>query len=637
MNKLITTVMVAIMVLALIAVPASAADKVEIRSTVLTGAGTLDATNFAGFYYDLDDNLSTETLTINAISTRTIEADDLEYNSSIESVGFASANLPGTYNIMGLFAEKYVPLTATSPDKLSKLLLDEDEKYTLRTGTALELSNGYAITAKQIDVEGNKVWMEFTKDGDFIEDEILDLAIASPQVWTFETEVADEDDIVVMKVAVTNVFQGQVDSLAIIDGVFLMDYENVLEIETDDTFDKLEVATVGSDYLLMTNPDAMTLTRDKEISLAEGMSFKVADDAALRFYLMKEFTEPGTYEVRGEVVTGAQTWTAANFAGFYYDLDDNLSTESLTINAISTRTIEADDLEYNTSIDSVGFASANLPGTYNIMGLFAEKYVPLTATSPDKLSKLLLDEDEKYTLRTGTALELSNGYAITAKQIDVEGNKVWMEFTKDGDFIEDEILDLAIASPQVWTFETDVADEDDIVVMKVAVTNVFQGQVDSLAIIDGVFLMDYENVLEIETDDAFDKLEVATVGSDYLLMTNPNTMTLTRDKEISIGEGMSFKVADDAALRFYPFVEVTIEDDGVTQPDEPVDETPVDETPVDETPVDETPVDETPVDETPVDEPEAPVDEEPAEPSPGFEIVFAVAGLLAVAYLVRRN
>ncbi|MDP2216004.1 MAG: PGF-CTERM sorting domain-containing protein, partial [Methanolobus sp.] len=101
---------------------------------------------------------------------------------------------------------------------------------------------------------------------------------------------------------------------------------------------------------------------------------------------------------------------------------------------------------------------------------------------------------------------------------------------------------------------------------------------------------------------------------------------------ISIAQGMSFKVADDSTLRYYPFATLTIEGDGVTQPETPVDETPVDETPGNETPVDETPVDETPVDETP----ETPV-ETPEEESPGFEAIFAIAGLLAVAYLVRRN
>ncbi|MDP2216054.1 MAG: S-layer protein domain-containing protein, partial [Methanolobus sp.] len=420
MTKLTTTVVVALMLMALTIMSASAATSVEVRSSVLTGPDTLDATNFAGFYYDLDDDISTETMEIAAISTRTIAAGDLKYNTSIAAVDYASSNLNGQYNVMGLFAEKYVPLDSNTPDKLSKLLLDSSSKYTLRTGTALQLPEGYALTAKQIDVEGNKVWMEFTKDGEFVEDEILDVSNGTI-VWTYEADdIAGEDDVVVMRVAVTNVFQGQVDSLAVIEGVWLMDYENVMELETDDTFDKLELVNIGTSTLEMENANSITLTRDKVISIAQGMSFKVADDSAVRFYVMKMFTEPGTYEIRGEVVsgTGAQSWTATNFAGFYYDLDEDISTETMDIAAISTRTIAAGDLMYNTSIAAVDYASSNLNGQYNVMGLFAEKYVPLDNNTPDKLSKLLLDSSSKYTLRTGTALQLPEGYALTAKQID---------------------------------------------------------------------------------------------------------------------------------------------------------------------------------------------------------------------------
>jgi S-layer protein (TIGR01567 family) len=347
---------------------------------------------------------------------------------------------------------------------------------------------------------------------------------------------------------------------------------------------------------------------------------------------------------------GAQviTITPTDFAGFWYDIDSGLSSEQMTVSFASntTRTIVADALVYSTSIQQTDYdadfddepGSSNTANTtFPVIGLFAEKYVPLDDDEADELVKLLLDNDDKYTLRTGSALQLANGYALTAKQIDVEGNKVWMEFTKDGDFIEDEVLDVSNGAV-TWTYDADVGDKEDVIVFRAHITQVFQGQVDSLAIVEGLWLIDYENVMKIEDDDKFGKLEVTGISGSTINMESSSAITLSKGKDISLAENMYFKVADNSsALRYYPFVKLTIAGDGVTQPDEPVDETPVDETPVDETPVDETPVDETPVDETPVEEPEAPVDEEPAEPSPGFEIVFAVAGLLAVAYLVRRN
>ena len=54
------------------------------------------------------------------------------------------------------------------------------------------------------------------------------------------------------------------------------------------------------------------------------------DANPLRYYIYKEITEPGTYEIRGLVATGNFEWNAQNFAGFYYDIDDDLGTEKLT-------------------------------------------------------------------------------------------------------------------------------------------------------------------------------------------------------------------------------------------------------------------------------------------------------------------
>jgi S-layer protein (TIGR01567 family) len=668
MKRFTTIALVALLALAALVVPATAAvQPVEVRSSVYDlsdnpGAQviTITPTDFAGFWYDIDSGLSSEQMTVSFASntTRTIVADALVYSTSIQQTDYdadfddepGSSNTANTtFPVIGLFAEKYVPLDDDEADELVKLLLDNDDKYTLRTGSALQLANGYALTAKQIDVEGNKVWMEFTKDGDFIEDEVLDVSNGAV-TWTYDADVGDKEDVIVFRAHITQVFQGQVDSLAIVEGLWLIDYENVMKIEDDDKFGKLEVTQVSGSVIQMNNSNSITLSKDKTVSIAEGLSFKVASGDDVRFYLMKEYTAPGIYEVRGSVATTNATWTPTQFAGFYYDLNDDIGTEELKVlTAVNSgsRTIASGALKYNTSIAQADYDAdfASEPGntdsltnmTYPVIGFFAEKYVSLDDDEADELVKLLLDNDDKYTLRTGSALQLANGYALTAKQIDVEGNKVWMELSKDGDFIEDEVLDVS-GGAVTWTYDTDVGDKEDVIVFRALITQVFQGQVDSLAIVEGLWLIDYENVMKIEDDDKFGKLEVTGISGSTINMESSSAITLSKGKDISLAENMYFKVADNSsALRYYPFVKLTIAGDGVTQPDEPVDETPVDETPVDETPVDETPVDETPVDETPVEEPEAPVDEEPAEPSPGFEIVFAVAGLLAVAYLVRRN
>ncbi|WP_406655688.1 S-layer protein domain-containing protein [Methanolobus sp. ZRKC2] len=659
MNRFTTIALVALLAIAALIVPASAQmEVIEVRSNVYNGTQaaatvTITPTEFAGFFYDIDDDIGSESmnLTTESDTSRTIPEGDLNYSTTIEQVEYEAdfeveegATNNDSYPVLGLFAEKFVATNDDTPDELMKLLLDNDDKYTLRTGSALELPNGYELTAKQIDVEGDKVWMELSRDGEFIEDEVIDV-IGGEATWTYDTDVGDTDDVIVFRALITDVFQGQVDSLAVVEGLYLVEYEDLLTIENDDEFGDLEVTEIADATITMESTGSVTLSKDDTVDIAEGLSFEVADDDDIRFYLMKEYTEPGTYEIRGEVATGAETWTPTNFAGFFYDLDDDIGAEELKIASLDDRTIPEGDLTYNTSIQQVEYEAvfeaeegATNNDSYPVVGLFAEKFVATNDDTPDELMELLLDNDDKYTLRTGSALEMPNGYELTAKQIDVEGDKVWMELSKDGEFVEDEVIDV-IGGEATWTYDTDVGDTDDVIVFRALITDVFQGQVDSLAVVEGLYLVEYEDLLTIETDDEFGELEVMEIADETISMESTGSVTLSKDDTVDIAEDMSFLVADDDDLRYYPFVEMTIAGDGVEAPEDeaPEDEAPEDEAPEDEAPEDEAPEDEAPEDEAPEEEP--PVDNETGdeEPAPGFEAVFAVAGLLAVAYLVRRN
>ncbi len=687
MKRFAAVSLAALMVLAVFASCASAADSVEIRSSVYTnttidaGDITIGSADFAGFYYDLDDDLTSETLKIisDKVDDRTIDDEGLEYTCAVVNTSYdyelddwAGEEFP----LIGFFAEDFVPLNAIgddlwdcNPDKLAKLILDDDEKYTLRTGELLDIGQGYTLEAKQVDVDGAKVWLEFAKDGEFIDDEIIE--VATQNTWIVDLDdIEDEDDVVVLRVHVNQVFQGAVDSIAQIEGLWLIDYENAFTIESDDEFGEFEVQGInsgtGADFLgslVLRNDNTVTLTKDSDQDLGNDLAFKVADSSQLRFYLMKEFTEPGTYEIRGSIATGDDIWNYADFAGFYYDLDDDVYSETLEINTSGRldgddRLIDDEELTYTAEIIAVDFEYTGDTeweegiDQYGVIGFFAEEYVPLMAigddlwdSNPDKLAKLLIDDDEKYTLRTGELLDLADGYTLEAKQVDVDGEKVWLEFSKDGEYIDDEIIE--VATQNTWEVDLDdIEDEDDVVVLRVHVNQVFQGAVDSIAQIEGLWLIDYENAMTIESDDTFGELEVQEInsgtGADFLgslVLRNDNTITLTKDSDETIAEGMYFKIADDNTLRFYPFVERTIEGAEEEAPvdDEPVDEEPVVDEPVDdgnetvEEPVVDEPVDEEPVDEEPVD------DGEEEEPTPGFGFAFGLVGLLAVVYLVRRN
>ncbi|TQD28202.1 S-layer protein domain-containing protein [Methanolobus vulcani] len=677
MKRFTTIALVALIALAALIAPAVAVeDTVEVRSEVFNGANfteifaaesgdiIINATNFAGFWYDLDEGLSSEELRIVNGSTDgdnvIYKEGGLYYNATIKQTSYECADFSvepadthpddnDTFPIIGVFAEEYVPTADDDAGQLVKLLLDNDDKYTLTTGSALELAGGYELTAKQIDVDGEQVWMELSKDGEFVEDEVMDID-GNENTWDYEVDIGDEDDVIVFRVYVSDVFQGQVDSLAVVEGLWLVDYEDVLEIEEDDEFGELEVVTID-DTITMYNSNAITLSNDDTIDIAEGMTIETADSDAgdLRFYLIKEYTDAGTYEVRGSVAEGIglATWDASTFAGFWYDLDADKSSETLNVTVTGTNTVAKEGgIWYNATIQQTDYECADFSvepadthpddnDTFPIIGLFAEEYVPTADDDAGQLVKLLIDSDDKYTLTTGSALELAGGYELTAKQIDVDGEQVWMELSKDGEFVEDEVMDVA-GDENTWDYEVDIGDEDDVIVFRVYVSDVFQGQVDSLAVVEGLWLVDYEDVLEVEEDDEFGELEVVTID-DTITMYNSNAITLSSDKTIDLAEDMKLKTADNDTLRYYPFVERTIgESAPVTEetPEETPEETTEEVT--EETPEEVT--EETTEEVTEETTEEAEDTTEPVEEdSPGFEAVFAVAGLLAVAYLVRRN
>ena len=108
-------------------------------------------------------------------------------------------------------------------------------------------------------------------------------------------------------------------------------------------------------------------------------------------------TTASAVEIRGTVSDGVTPliWNAQNFAGFYYDIDNGLSWETLTM-AISGRTIAINGLEYKTVKIPVNFSYStdkNKPiigtqTTYDLVGWQAEKWVALNGKA-NKLVKLV--------------------------------------------------------------------------------------------------------------------------------------------------------------------------------------------------------------------------------------------------------
>lgn len=559
--------------------PRGASGGNRIWYTGLDDPYTWTAQSFTGFYYNIDDNITTETITIRNIA-RTINEGDIVYTTSPQSVSFEFGSEWGEYDVVGFMAEKYFAgynddtdndITDESPsllndNMLSKVLVDDDEKHTLYQGDTLDLQEGYAIKINQLDLNGNQVMLEILKDG-----KSVDTGIINPTnnpTYAYEKDVGTLDNLPIIVLHIDSVFQGTETAAVTIDGLFQISDE-YKSVEQGDKYGIMEVSSASRDELELENSKDVSLSRGKTIDLFGDVKIKVADndDNAIRFELTIEPTDGKAREIRGTVSEGADpfTWNPYNFEGFYYNLDEDIISETMTIDP-DGRTIRAGDLEYISEVREVDFQNGAWD-SFQVIGFMAEQYFAgysskthdditdgddFSFLKEEMLSKVLVDTDVKYMLNQGDALKLKDGYELKINQLDINGNQVMMELLKDGKSVDTEV----VRAPDTYKYKKDVGTLDNVPIIIASIQSVFAGTETSAVTIEGVFQIS-ENYNAVEQGTTYDEMEVVTVDVDQIIMENDGSISLSAGKTTKILGNISLKVADNSgALRYYPFVNV---------------------------------------------------------------------------------
>jgi len=571
----------------------SIADEVELRGEVATGSFTWTPANFAGFYHDLNANVGDETLTI-ITNGRTVEKGDLVYRTTSDLIDFEYSDW-GRYQVIGFMAEKYFAgydkdatdheitnddISLISNDMLSKVLIDEYEKHAISTGASLQLENGYELKIIQLDIDGGQAQIELLKNGKSVDTDIVN----SPDTYVYKKDLGKLDDVPIIAICVRSIFSGTETDMVTIDGIFQIS-DDYVSIEVGNDFGVMEVKAVSSSAVLLKNEDSVDLDEDCTEHIMGDIYLATADNDTLRFYPMVEHTNPGVHEIRGEIqhVAGANleiVWDAHNFGGLYYDLDEDISTETLSVaaNTINCgsgdRTIDENRLIYRTVPvakryelnENAGCTveSSNPDGDafYWIEGWMGESRVAINDRA-DKLCKLLVEfeDDDKKTLSTGEAWDLGRGFTLTAKEIDLDGGSVWLSLSRNGKELDNQIINTDTGSEQdrVYTYTADIGGEEAIPVFSCYVDAVFRGTDSNVVQVMYVFLIE-DHVLEIETGDRYGAMEVITASSSEVIIKNGETpVDLDAGTTVPIMDHLYFRAADDGmTIRFYPFVEKVV-------------------------------------------------------------------------------
>ena len=657
MNKKITAVtLTALMVLTMFTalVPTASAvtaEKVaapyEFFAVVKTGIDIGDtdfnltsAVNPSVLYFDFDEGEGKESLNFR------IDGPNKEINGTGDNFVYRTSIYPKDNEpYIAWLGEPYYVVENGSDWYLSKLLIDEDDDDThlLRVGESLNLAEGFAISPLEIDVDGAEAWFSVTQDGEEVESSVVD----EKTLFEYKTDLNDSgsDDNWVLKFNVETVFAGMNTNLVKINGTQLISPDvTLVETPDDETFNKFEITSEAGDSVLEIRiddtTDEISLKKDGIVNfLGDRFYFRINEDGDVGGIVVK-ITEPGIYELFAEVNTTVNVGdvnfnlSSTNHPSIlYYDFDEGEGKESLNF------TIDGPNKEINGTGDNFVYSTSIYPKDNEpYIAWLGEPYYVVENGSDWYLSKLLIDEDDDDThlLRVGESLNLAEGFAISPLEIDVDGAEAWFSVTQDGEEVESSVVD----EKTLFEYKTDLNDSgsDDNWVLKFNVETVFAGMNTNLVKINGTQLISPDvTLVETPDDETFNKFEITSEAGDSVLEIRIDDTTdeisLKKDGTVSfLGDRFNFKINEDGDVGG---VMKLVEVGDVPAPTPTGTATPTDtvDANVTATPIGTVDANVTATATTP------PTPEPTPTPTkePGFEAVFAVAGLLAVAYLVLRQ
>jgi S-layer protein (TIGR01567 family) len=378
-------------------------------------------------------------------------------------------------------------------------------------------------------------------------------------------------------------------------------------------------------------------------------------------------TQVTEVKVRGSVADANMTtttlsWNAQNFAGFFYDLKNNISTEQLYIDTTkagtslqslqATRTIPETALIYKTNPQPLQFKMNEKEGvnvsnsaTYDVVGWQAEKWVAVHNVG-NKLAKLAFEmgKDDKKTMTSGETWSLGAGYELNINAVDARATprQVWFTLKKDGAVIDEGIGQGASGTQDskqnaVYYKTKTILGESDALLFTVYVDSIFSGATSDMVQFKYAWLIDESTAKQISGSDTYGAFEVTGATTDGITMDNKNTVSLSQNSETTLMGNLKFAIADNSTLRFYPKVDYVIPEGGNVTPT--VTGTAPKGTPrVNVTGGATATITAGPTEAaTPLGTATTVKPPVTTTTVPGFEAIFAVAGLLAVAYLVLRQ
>ena len=550
--------------------------------------------NFDGFYYDLDNNAGSESLSITLANpgNRTIHENDLKYSTTASNIPFKYRPF-GNYSMIGFMGEKYLagydsdsriansPINLLEHGLLSKILIDEKMDHKINPGRALILKEDYTIWIENVDIaEGTAIISLKKKD-----EEIDRMSIREGDEYIYRKKIrrmADSDlhdnisigNFPIIAIHIDSIQSEKIFPVVSIKGIFqLSDIYTKIETEPDFwIFGNMKIADITKTGVSFTNGNSLYLrypySKEYELNslgIMKNFGFHVADSRILRFFAEKESQDYDIYERRGAVFTESNpvmAWDGLNFAGFLYDPDSGSYSQKLEIINISGRKIPSHDLKYTaftmempfTVTKKTGIKPPGTNGSFKAIGLGTDTYAVIKGKNIN-LAKIIIangtQAHEKKHLYNGDKWELDENYSLEIRLVDTRPTPRTAVLALKRNGIE--LYRKSVSSGSIFSLMNDnLSKQEDPPIFMTYLETVFNGEVMPDLIELRYTWQVSDTIMEVKEGDRFGVFSVKKIGSNSIELDNDMAINLDPGSCINLFGDLAFVVADSDELRFYP-------------------------------------------------------------------------------------
>ncbi len=252
-------------------------------------------------------------------------------------------------------------------------------------------------------------------------------------------------------------------------------------------------------------------------------------------------------------------WGPQEFSPFFYDIDNDLGTETLKVSIGDDNELYRNSgIIYTTNAQKTEFefnqADGYKWGEYWTIGFLGQKCFAGYVQDPygypesnsylahksdrdnlleyEKLSKILIDTETRFELTSENPLELDEGYELVIQGWDdVDGkDRLYISLIDENS----RIINSDVINPQdTYTYRKDLGNAEGVVIIAVHFDYILRDQ--DLAVIDGIWQIS-ETPIEVERGRDYGEMEVEEVysGTMKILLSNKDEISIHPDDEITL-------------------------------------------------------------------------------------------------------